>query len=381
MGKSSLIVVFGGVLILSLINLHLNRTTIASFESAVDNYNQFNARNVANQAMEIVLTELADSSKLRVLSPQKIPGHLIGNIPTTQATYTITDAAVSMGGSQIDAVKIEVESVIGTEQARVIVYTRRQSGFVPNPVRAALTANGPLDRTISNMVIDGRDHDINGNLIANNGVYGVSTSLSFVNVGGADIGGTDPDGIDYPPTFPEDPNIIEENFDWGGQFPTSPDVVLGLEEGTLKQIAQSGEGGSQYVTNPDHLKYPLRGVTYVEIPPGSKWRKGRILQESSGILIFHNSEGNAAIDDLSSNNKAPFRGLIIADYFFHIHLDVIGGIILLSPDLETSRKCSGNKDKKILFSREALIDVTGMIGDPGERTGWRGRLPILGWYE
>jgi hypothetical protein len=380
MGKSSLIMVFGGVLVLSLINLHLNRTTVESFESAVVQYNQFNARNVANQVMEIVLTELADDTELRVLSPQQIPGYLIGNIPSAQATYTITDTTITMGGSQIDAVKVEVESIVGMEQARVVVYTRISAGFVPNPVRAVFTANGPLDRTISNMVIDGRDHDINGNLIANNGVYGVSTSLSFVNVGGADIGGTDPDGIDYPPTFPENPNIIEENYHWGGTFPDSPDEVLGLEEGTLKQIAQSGEGGSQYVTNPKTLNYPLRGVIYVEIPPGSS-TKIELEGDSGGILVIHNSAVNAKITGISSKKKLPFKGLIIADYLFHIHLDVIGAIMLLSPDLETQKKCSGNKDKKILFSREALIDVTGMIGDPGEGTGWRGRLPILGWYE
>jgi len=380
MGKSSLIVVFGGVLVLYLVGFQINRTTVASFESSVGNYNQFNAQNVANQAMEIVLTELADSSELRVPSPQQMPGYLIGNILSAQVSYTITDATVTMGGLQIDAVKVEVESTVGSKQARVVVYADRRIGYIPEPVRAVFTANGPLDKTISNMFIDGRDHDINGNLIANNGVYGVSTSLSFVNVGGAKIGGTDPDGIDYPPTFPEDANIIEENFDWGGQFPTSPDVVLGLEEGTLKQIAQSGEGGSQYVTHPDALTYPLRGVTYVEIPEGSTL-KFELRGDSGGILVIHNSAVNASVKEISSKDKLPFKGLIIADYLFHIHLDVIGSIMLLSPHLETEKTCSGNKDKKILFSKAALIDATDKVSDVVGGTGWRGRVPILGWYE
>ena len=380
MGKLSLIIVFGGVFFLYLVSFQINKTTVESFEGAVGNYNQFNALNVANQAMEIVLTELADSSKLRVPSPQQMPGYLIGNIPSAQVSYTITDAIVTMGGLQLDAVKVEVESTVGSKQARVVVYADRRIGYIPEPVRAVFTANGPLDKTISNMFIDGRDHDINGNLIANNGVYGVSTSLSFVNVGGAKIGGTDPDGIDYPPTFPEDANIIEENYNWGGSFPTSPDAVLGLEEETLKQIAQSGEGGSQYVTNPGSLTYPLRGVTYVEIPPGSSL-KFELQGDSGGILVIHNSEVNAKIIEVSSKNNLPFKGLIIADYLFHIHLDVIGAIMLLSPHLETEKTCSGNKDKKILFSRAALIDVTDMVDDIVGGTGWKGRIPILGWYE
>jgi hypothetical protein len=379
-GKLSLIIVFGGVFFLYLVSFQINRTTVESFEGAVGNYNQFNALNVANQAMEIVLTELADSSKLRVPSPQQMPGYLIGNIPSAQVSYTITDAIVTMGGLQLDVVKVEVESTVGSKQARVVVYADRRIGYIPEPVRAVFTANGPLDKTISNMFIDGRDHDLNGILNANNGVVGVSTSLSFVNVGGAKIGGTDPDGIDYPPTFPEDANIIEENYNWGGSFPTSPDAVLGLEEETLKQIAQSGEGGSQYVTNPSSLTYPLRGVTYVEIPPESSL-KFELQGDSDGILVIHNSEVNAKIIEISSKNNLPFKGLIIADYLFHIHLDVIGAIMLLSPHLETEKTCSGNKDKKILFSRAALIDVTDMVDDIVGGTGWKGRIPILGWYE
>ncbi len=48
----------------------------------------------------------------------------------------------------------------------------------------------------------------------------------------------------------------------------------GFPSGFLKSYAQSGSGGSQYVTNPSSLTYPLTGVTYVEI--SGTWNSANI---------------------------------------------------------------------------------------------------------
>ncbi len=55
------------------------------------------------------------------------------------------------------------------------------------------------------MIIDGRDHDLNGNVIPNKGIYGVSSGTTFTNLQGAMIGGT-VNGIDYPPKISRKPN-------------------------------------------------------------------------------------------------------------------------------------------------------------------------------
>ena len=70
------------------------------------------------------------------------------------------------------------------------------------------------------MIIDGRNHDLNGNVIPNSGVPGVSSSTAFTNEDNAEIGGTF-NGIDYVTQFPENRDIIEEFYSWNGSFPIS----------------------------------------------------------------------------------------------------------------------------------------------------------------
>ena len=120
---------------------------------------------------------------------------------------------------------------------------------MPPVVRGAWTANSDLNNTKSDMFIDGRDHDLNLNIIPKTGRFGVSSSTAFTNVDEAAIGGTR-DSIDYPISFQVNPSVIEENYDWEGEFPKSPDEILGYPEGTLKKFAKDGLYGSLYTTNP-----------------------------------------------------------------------------------------------------------------------------------
>ena len=62
------------------------------------------------------------------------------------------------------------------------------------------------------MFIDGRNYDLNLNIIPQTGRFGVSSSGPFNNVDEAAIGGTR-DSIDYPMSFPENPAVIEEYYD------------------------------------------------------------------------------------------------------------------------------------------------------------------------
>ena len=50
---------------------------------------------------------------------------------------------------------------------------------MPPPVRAAWTTNGDVNNTISDMYVDGRDHDLNLNIIPGTGMPGVTTSVEF----------------------------------------------------------------------------------------------------------------------------------------------------------------------------------------------------------
>ncbi len=194
--------------------------------------------------------------------------------------------------------------------------------------------------------------------------------------GGTDAGGT-AGGIDYPPASPADPEVIEENADWGTDgFPDTPDEVMGgpsngYPEGTLKLIAMSGFNGSQWVTNPDDLSLPLSGVTYVELPSGAEWKPVDFGGVSKGILVVHNTIGDARMVNI---NDGTFKGLIIADDIEHIHEDIIGAVVSLTTS--PSGNCIGNGNGQILYSSEAIIQATqSAVGLPS------GEFTVVSYWE
>jgi hypothetical protein len=251
------------------------------------------------------------------------------------------------------------------------------------------------------MYIDGRDHDLDLNIIPSTGTRGVSTSTTFVNVENAAIGGTN-NRIDYPMTYPEVPEVIEENYDWGGTFPETPDAILGWPDGTLKESAQSGINGSQYLYNPgkvkigkkwfiDGLTYPLSGITYIEMTNSSEVELMLKETGNGGIVVVHREgEGDARISGVKydkDNSDGLFTGLMIFDYSFHHHIDILGAVIMLSDELETDKNCNGNQDHWVKYSSQVIesatkiaAEITGLMGTVGYGFGKK-RLQVRHVYE
>lgn len=361
MGRAVLIILIGAFVVFGTYTVMSIHSSKQAETVAIDNYKTNYVRNISLSTIDILMSKLADSSNYRVNQP------LTMNLMNGIAQYTIKDTVLGTDS----LIQIRVIAEYGNISKETIAYVKITGGFVPPTLRGAVTANANLNKTISDMIIDGRDHDLNGNVIPNNGIYGVSSGTSFTNLQGAMIGGT-VNGVDYPPKFPENPIVVEQNYNWGGTFPTSPDKILGFPEGTLKSIAQSKVNGSQYVTNLSQLKFPLRGVTYLELPSTEvKIDLGKM--ENTGILVVHNSTGSTKVTQLKSSK--PFKGLIIGDYMFHLHLDIFGGLILLSPNLEMTAECKGNNDHKIYYSSAAVKDATffasQVSGQSGLGTGKR----------
>lgn len=261
-----------------------------------------------------------------------------------------------------------------TKAIEVVV---RRATTKPPGVKGAVTTNGPT-ATNGNIQIDGRDHTINGTLIANSGTFGIFTANTYAQGGASDVGGTDTYGIDRVPGRPGDPSVIETygNFDdpstpWTETMPLTPDQVMGgtyngFSDGTLKTMAQSGMNGSQYVTDPSALTFPLSGVTYVELPPGAEWLSINF-GDSSGILIVHNSSANAVIKNL---NSGTFKGLVIADDIVHIHTTIIGAVVSLTT-APSSGNVIGNGSGQVLFSRAALAAAGNLAQKIWPVTAWR----------
>ena len=165
----------------------------------------------------------------------------------------------------------------------------------------------------------------------------------------------------------------------------------------MKAAAQSGLYGSQYLLDPDDdnstilgLTYPLSGVTYIEITNGDEYELMLEQNGNSGILVIHNDDRNSNIAGIKYDKDTSdglLTGLLMTDYSFHHHINVLGSIVMLSPDLEEDNNCNGNADHWAYYSSEAIGNatenvaaITGLTGEMGYGFGKK-RLNVNYVYE
>jgi hypothetical protein len=340
MSKLILLLVLGGFVTYGVISLTQNRLITEATDTSTDVFIETKLRSIATSSMEMLMSKVADDTTFRVKSPQAIA------LFDGSAAYTVTD--VNFDGE--DLIKFSVTASLHGATKTITAYAEKST--FPSSLSGAVTANNHI-KTEGNLTIDGRNHDLSGNLISNSGSYAVWTTAQCSQGGSSDLGGTYQNS-DYAPSRPGDPRIIKEYQTFPGGFPNTPDKVLGgasngFPEGTLKALAKSGVNGSQYVTDPKNLnKKPFSGVTYVELSKNDVWNSMDV--SGSGILVVHNSSNNAIMKNL---NKGTFSGIIIVDDLIHVHSDIIGSIVVLS-DKPSNGNCVGNGKGKILYSSEAI---------------------------
>ena len=91
------------------------------------------------------------------------------------------------------------------------------------------------------------------------------------------------------------------------------------------------------------------------------------LDGSEGIVVVHNDAKNAVMKNL---NSGTFRGLIIVDDIVHIHAEIIGAVIVLSPT-PAGGNCIGNGSGEVLYSSMTIQDITqNSIGVSAIRRSW-----------
>lgn len=370
MGQSSIIMVVTLAIVFTIVTINSEKRIAEVTNSAISYFSENTSQNICNSATEMLLTKIADDVDYR--SNRQVSQNMLNG----DVTYTVTDTVINSE----DRIKIRVvANYYGEKTENIIIASIPENGFIPASVKAATTTNNNI-RTLGSLKIDGRDHDKTGNLIVGgNGTLGVWTTGTLRQSGNSKIGGADSTS-DYSPTKPANSNIIQTSQVWSGGYPDSPDKVmggvdLGFAEGYLKSVALSGSNGSQYVTNPSHLTYPLSGITYVEI--SSTWNSANIT--GSGILIVHNSSANATIKTCRGN----FSGLVIADDIDKVHGTIIGGLIGLTSS-PASGNCIGNGNGDILFSREAIklaSTKSGILFADNEFFTPKHRIAIEHWLE
>ncbi|OGU57491.1 MAG: hypothetical protein A2V66_12465 [Ignavibacteria bacterium RBG_13_36_8] len=352
-GRGLLILLLGiiAIAVVSFSSIYKNST------EAINNVSYYylkqSAHNISQSGINLALRQLADSSEWRTgYTNLSIFGGEV-NVRLVDTTY---DGKNLVKIESIGYTDLNVFSTDTLKSALSIAYVQtRNPGFIPPNVLAAVTTDNDVS-TLGTLTIDGRDHDINGNILPTAGTYGIWTTGTLDRSGNSQIGATN-NSTDFAPAKTENDNIRLENQTYPGGYPSTPDSILGgtangYPPGTLKTLSQSGSNGSQYTTDPLTLTYPLSGVTYVELPSGGTWEGCNI--DGEGILIVHNSSRNAIMKNL---NMGTFRGLIIADDPIHIQTNIIGALIAITPN-PSEGNCIGNGNGVILYSREAINAAT-----------------------
>ena len=374
MAKYILIIVLGGMFTFGLKNITLNRTLNQGTQNSVDKFSLMRAQTVAGSMTDILLMRIANDKTYRVSAPET------EDLFDGEVTYSVEDTYFN-GDSLI---KIMVSSNYNDVVKSVTAYTKTMEftgDTLPPSVKAAITTNNPV-ATNGTIIVDGRDHDLTGALIPNKGKAGIWSISTIDQSGNSKIGGTE-SSIDYAPSKPGKPDIIKENQIWPTGILDTPDKVMGgkdagYPENTLKNAAISGFGGSQYVTDPADLIYPLKAITYVELPSGVDWFPARL--DGEGILIVHNPHSDALIKN--TDTGYVFKGFIIVDDFVHIHSIIIGSVFVLT-ESPSSGNVIGNGTGKVLYSRQALVKAIVEVEEQIKtQYGFaKKRLKVKHWYE
>ena len=366
MSRFIVILILSAAVSYGIISFTQNQSVLSATENSVENYSSTKLRNIANSTVQMLMSRVADEIKWRTGST------ITTDMLDGSVSYTVMDE--NLDGE--DLIKFYVKAEYNGDEKEIIAYARPLDAH-PTGVLAfsAITTNNNI-LTLGNIVVDGRDHTSDGKtIISGEGTYGIWTTKAFTTSGAAKIGGTNTSKKDFVPSKTPDPSIIAQNQSWpGGTPPTTPEQVLTdlPFKISLKDYAKSGDWGSQYVTNPDSLKYPLQGVTYVE-PDRGDWTDAYI--EGSGILIVHNDKINAIIKNTSGN----FTGIIIADDIVHLQSDIIGAVVSLT-QYPSEGNTIGNSDGHILYSKQALAGCL-MNVRPRNFGFASNRLLIRHWYE
>ncbi|HEY6191642.1 MAG TPA: hypothetical protein VI215_04860 [Bacteroidota bacterium] len=377
-GHAIIFTVVGVILISSLVMFNIESAGTSIAANFFGEYLNQSAQNIAQSGVNMGLRQLANNSSWRT-------GFPLMNLQGGKVIVTAADTTY-LGVSAVMITSIGIANYQKSDEHRdtSIAYVRKTL-LNPISVKGVVQANGPVG-TAGGILIDGRNHSLPPpyppTLIDTTGMYAVWTTSTFAVGGGSTFAGT-ANGVDYAPASSVKKNgqTIMQNQTWPGGYPMTPDSVAGgtsngYPEGTLKSVAQSGVGGSQYVTDPLKLKYPLSGVTYVEVPSGVVW--GSAIVYGTGILIVHNSAKNAAVKNLSDNGTGfDFQGLIIADDIVHVQTEITGAIIELSPT-PSEGNVLGNSNGNVWFSRQAVLNATQSVNGGSGNGSASG---VIGWYE
>lgn len=224
---------------------------------------------------------------------------------------------------------------------------------MPTYVRGAVTANG--DAIVkNNAILDGRDHDANGNLTGDAGTYGVSSTGTVTEQNSGTIGGNG--------NAPANPAIASS-------YQQNASALSGTNPWDLLGVTKTWFDG--HVANTTTAPTtPFSGITYYT-PKNGKWMNAD-LNGSSGILIVHNSDGDAQLKDFTGT----FKGLIISDEFMQagdFPGTVVGAVMITNLEKQLGGSLNVKYSSSVLTSLGLLMS--------GQTTQWKKIISTGSWTE
>lgn len=365
-GRAIIIVVTGIIIISSIIFYNIEASSTRITANFNDYYLRQSAQNIAQSGVNLALRQLGVNRAWRTGFTNLTMLSGVVNVSARDTLYHgVNSIVIQSSGTVEKGSNLETQAVS-------IAYTYFPPAFKPIMVKGLITLNAS-NQVNGNIDLDARDHDLNGNVIAGQGTFAISTTGGSFSLGGSSRAGGTVGGIDFGLSSPAGPGVIQVNQPPPvGGYPSSVDSAIGgpangYPDGTLKAIAQSGVAGSQYVTNPANLKYPLQGVTYVELPAGGTFIPPWPIT-GSGIFVIHNAAKNATLKNLDGS----FTGLLVADNIDHLHGNFLGAIIGLTT--APSGNVIGNGNAVLKYSGAAILAATGLLTN--------GNAPkVIGWWE
>ena len=336
MARFIMILVLGAIITYGVTSITLNEYTSQGTQNAVDDYSYNRARDIANGMADIILMRIANDETYRVNSP------ITQNLNDGYATYTAENSFFD-GDSLI---KIVVAANYNGTTKSITAYARPLFLELEFAMQNAVTTNSDIIVN-GNFIVDGRNHTADGVLIPQDGTYSLWSTKNITPSGNFKGGGTF-NNVDYIPKRSPNPAVIASNQIYPGGYPTTPEGIFSNYppgSQTLKELAQTGENGSQYVTNPNTLSYPLQGITYVELASGGEWQDRDL--SGNGMLVVHNNDLSSSLKNIGGT----FTGILICDELLLFKGDLIGAVMTLSPSPTTNMV--GNSGS-ILYSKEAI---------------------------
>ncbi len=379
MGKSLIFWVLGTMTIVSIITLNLNNSLNDSLEMSIDHYSEIQARFITNSIVNMMLTELSDSTTLRYTSTQT------KSLFNGSANYTVKDTILASDS----LVQIKVTANYLDRTKTTLVYVEIPSGDVvslPPFLEYAILGGQEVKLNGDKIKVRHAQHptfntDVHSNdkvtLNGSNMTFeGFVTYTNSYTQNGSNFNINPIENPDSLPVHHQKNPITIPTFN-ASDYLAAADVVYNSDQ-TL-----SGNINLGTAANPKIIyvkgKLQISGKVYgygvfiaeddVEIKgdltsnsPDPNYSKVGIFTEKKMIL---NDEKTTLHSTVYANEEIVINGKMA---------DIWGGVISKS-------KVTLNNEKITLYYKPLSTDVAGGFWELETTGGFSGRLQALHYYE